>query len=91
MDQQQMPYVKLDNAFLWLGDIEKTQRLALGFERVDWVHVLDRYAIQVNPLLEQGEILATMRYYWVTAQAEYSTDVLFRRRADLEELMPRLC
>jgi len=32
-----------------------------------------------------------MRYYWVTAQAEYSTDVLFRRRADLEELMPRLC
>jgi hypothetical protein len=50
--------------------------LADGFERVDWVHVLDGYAIQVNPLLEQGEILATMRYYWVTAQAEYSTDVL---------------
>jgi hypothetical protein len=91
MAQQQMPYVKLDNAFLRLGDVEKTQRLADGFERVDWVHLLDRYAIQVNPLLEQGEILATMRYYWVTAQAEYSTDVLFRRRADLDELMPRLC
>ena len=91
MDQQQMPYVKLDNAFLRLGDVEKRQRLADGFERVDWVHALDRYAIQVNPLLEQSEILATMRYYWVTAQAEYSTDVLFRRRADIEELMPRLC
>jgi len=91
MDRHQMPYVKLDNAFLRLGDVEKTQRLADGFERVDWVHVLDGYAIQVNPLLEQGEILATMRYYWVTAQAEYSTDVLFRSRADLADLMPRLC
>jgi hypothetical protein len=32
-----------------------------------------------------------MQYYWVTAQSEYSTDILFRKRADLEELMPRLC
>ena len=28
---------------------------------------------------------------WVTAQSEYSTDTLFRKRFDLEELMPRLC
>ena len=32
-----------------------------------------------------------MQYYWVTAQSEYSTDILFRKRADLEELMPGLC
>src|SRR5438093_5695747 len=31
-----------------------------------------------------------MRYYWVTSQSEYSTDVLFRTAADLEELFPRL-
>ena len=31
-----------------------------------------------------------VQYYWVTAQSEYSTDILFRKRADLE-LMPRLC
>ena len=31
-----------------------------------------------------------MRYYWVTSQSEYSTDVLLRTRADLEELFPRL-
>jgi len=44
-----MPYLKLDNAFLRLGDIEKAQRLADGFERADWVHVLDRYVIQASP------------------------------------------
>jgi hypothetical protein len=91
LDRQQIGYVKLDNAFLRVGDGEKAQGVADGFERVDWVHVLDGYAMQVNPLLGDGEILGSMRYYWVTAQAEYSTDVLFRSRADLEELMPRLC
>jgi len=69
----------------------RAQELADGFERIDWIHVLDRYAVQVNPLLGQEEILNSMRYYWVTAQAEYSTDILFRKRADLEELIPRLC
>jgi hypothetical protein len=91
MDRQQLPYSKLDNAFLRVSDLEQAQRLADGFERVDWVHVLDGYAIRVNPLLGAEEVLGSMRYYWLTAQAEYSTDVLFRRRVDLEELMPRLC
>src|SRR5439155_10315651 len=31
-----------------------------------------------------------MPYYWVTAQSEYSTDILFKRAADLNELYPRL-
>ena len=31
-----------------------------------------------------------MQSYWVTAQAEYSTDVLFRSHQAREELMPRL-
>src|SRR5207249_2406675 len=30
-----------------------------------------------------------MRYYWVTSQSEDSTDVLFRTRADLQELFAR--
>ena len=47
-----------------------------------------RYARRANPLL--GELLRPMEYDWVTAQAEYSTDVLFRKRSDLQELMPRL-
>jgi hypothetical protein len=91
MGHEGVEYAKLDNAFLRLSDAEKAQKLADGFERVDWVHVLDRYAMRVNPLFGPEEVLCTMRYYWVTAQSEYSTDILFRKRADLEELMPRLC
>ena len=58
------------------------------FPSVDWVRVLGRYARRINPLL--GELLRPMDYYWVTAQAEYSTDILFRKRADLQDLVPRL-
>ena len=58
------------------SDLERAQKLADGFASVDWVRVLGRYARRVNPLLR--DLLAPMQYYWVTAQAEYSTDVLFR-------------
>ena len=51
------------------------------------MRALGRYARRVNPLLR--DLLAPMQYYWVTAPSEYSTDVLFRRREDLEELMPQ--
>ena len=74
-----------------LSDVERAQELADSFERVDWIHVLGRYALRVNPLLRQKSVLHSMQYYWVTARSEYSTDILFRKRADLEELMPRLC
>lgn len=71
-----------------MSDLVRAQRLADGFAGVDWVRVLGRYARQINPLL--SGLLAPMRYYRVTSQSEYSTDVLFRTRRDLEELFPRL-
>jgi hypothetical protein len=88
LDRHGVRYAKRDNCFLSVADLERGQKLADGFASVDWVRVLGRYARRVNPLLR--DLLAPMQYYWVTAQAEYSTDVLFRTRDDLEELMPRL-
>jgi len=81
-------YQKRDNVFVQVSDLERAQHLADGFASVDWVRILGRYAQRVNPLLR--DLLAPMQYYWVTAQAEYSTDVLFRSHQALEELMPRL-
>ncbi len=47
--------------------------MADGFASLDWVRVLGRYARRINPLL--GELLGPMRYYWVTSQSEYSTQL----------------
>jgi len=35
-------------------------------------------------------VLKPMSYYWVTAQAEYATDLVFKSRAQLADLAPRL-
>jgi hypothetical protein len=88
LDAHGVRYQKRDNVFVSLSDPTRAQKLADGFTSVDWVRVLGRYARRVNPLLR--DVLAPMQYYWVTTQAEYSTDVLFRSHQALEELMPRL-
>jgi hypothetical protein len=36
------------------------------------------------------DLLESMPYYWVTAQSEYSTDILFKSASHLSELYPRL-
>jgi hypothetical protein len=91
LDRHDVKYMKQENAFVRLSNVERAQELADGFERVDWIRLLGRYALRINPLLRRDEVLDPMQYYWVTAQSEYSTDILFRKRADLDELMPRLC
>jgi hypothetical protein len=49
---------------------------------------LSRHAHWANPLMDG--ILHDQRYYWVTTQSEYATDVLFKSRSALAELYPRL-
>jgi hypothetical protein len=81
-------YTKQDNAFLAVEDPGRAQAFADRFTSLNWVQRLDALARAVNPLLPQ--LLAPMTYYWVTAQAEYATDIVFKSRAGLRELMPRL-
>jgi hypothetical protein len=89
MVHQRLGFVQHDNAFTQLDAPAQAQRLADRFPRLPWVKILNRWARQVNPLLGQSW-LAKADYYWVIDQAEYSTDVLFRSRAELAELYPRL-
>jgi hypothetical protein len=63
--------------------------LADRFPRLNWVKTLQAWAKRCNPLLRQAW-LGGGRYYWVIDQAEYSTDVLFKSRAALAQLYPRL-
>src|SRR5262249_39442462 len=64
------------------------QGLADGFASLPWPVILERVARRVNPLLH--DLLASYRYYWITHQAEYATDVLFTSRLALRPLYARL-
>jgi hypothetical protein len=70
-------YTQCDNALVWIEDVERAQRFADRLASVNWPRVLNRHARRINPHL--GKLLGRMEYYWVTAQCEWATDVMFRR------------
>jgi hypothetical protein len=88
LDEQGIGYVQVENAFVELEDAERVQAIANEFVRLDWPALLDVFAGQVNPLLTS--LLDGYHYYWATNQAEYATDIIFKNRAALSELYPRL-
>jgi hypothetical protein len=77
-----------DNAFVQLDDPRRAQQLADKFAKLKWPSILNAYAQKVNPL--RRDVLKRENYYWVTDQAEYSTDILFRSKSALAELFTKL-
>ena len=92
MDKRGLGYQAVDNAFVHLQNPAAAQRLADRLWRQKWQRWLSRWARQVNPLF--ADLLrgrdGPFEYYWVTDQAEFATDVLFRDRQDLAGLYPAL-
>lgn len=81
-------FTKLDNVFVWIEDIPRAQTFSDRLQSLNWPRILNKYAKWVNPQMK--DILQDHQYYWVTAQSEYSTDILFKSRQDLCELYPQL-
>jgi hypothetical protein len=90
MDQAKLHYVKRSNTFTWLEDLEQTQALFNQQLQAHWPSLLGGLAEALNPA--HAEIFAhyPCRYYWSVNDSEWASDVLFRSRADLEEVYPRL-
>ena len=86
MDKRAMEYRVLDNAFGWIADFDKAQRLADEF-RVAMVHrKLDQFADRYCPVLKQFEL----SYHGSLDQVEFATDIVFRKQSDLQAIYGRL-
>jgi predicted transcriptional regulator len=73
-------YTMIDNAFDSIDDPVKAQELSDGF-RVEELHrKLDELAWKYCPVYKE----LGLRYHWSVMQAEYATDVVFRRQEDLQ-------
>ena len=88
LDRTGIGYRQCDNAFLWIQDFPRAQRLADRFGHLNWVRILSGFARRVNPLLRN--LLGGMEYYWITEQAEFATDIVFPTPSALEDLYPAL-
>lgn len=88
LEAAKVPYTQCDNVFVGVADVARAQRFSDRLSALTWPAILNALARRVNPLM--GSLLGRMQYYWVTAQCEYSTDVMFKSAADLKELYPKL-
>jgi len=86
MSKRHIEYRELDNAFGWIADFERAQKLADEF-RVKMLHrKLDGFADRYCPVVKQFEL----NYHWSLDQVEFATDIVFQRQSDLQAIYERL-
>jgi hypothetical protein len=88
LDRLGVNYRLEDNAFTQIENLKAAQSSADRMSKLNWPQLLGELAQRFNPLV--GREIRRQDYYWVMEQAEYATDVLFKKRSDLEGLYPRL-
>jgi hypothetical protein len=90
LDQRGITYDRYDNKLTHIADLKTAQTLCERFTQRKWLRVLHALARRVNPFLGAIRKAGFGDYYWTLAQAEYATDIFFRDRATLEDLLPSL-
>lgn len=86
MDQAKLHYVRRDNTFTWLEDIAQAQVLLDQQLQANWPDLLGGLAQTLNPA--HADLFANFpcRYYWSVTDSEWASDVMFAKRAALEEV-----
>jgi hypothetical protein len=90
LDKKGVKYQMYDNAFQNIDNLKLAQSIASRLETFKFAKTLDALAKRVNPLLPQIKQAVTHGYYWVLAQAEYATDVMFKNRQALMDIYPEI-
>lgn len=83
-----LDHAQKDNTFTWVEDWEAAQALLDQQLRTDWSALLEGWARESHPWLEQL-LPCPIPYYWAVQEAEYATDIAFRQAEDLARLYPR--
>ncbi len=76
----------LENAFIHIADYDLANRLAAQFDVAPLQAKLDGFARQYCPVVQT----LNLSYHWSIMQAEYATDLVFKRQADLQAFYPHL-
>lgn len=82
LERRKIGYTLRDNAFTGLEDFAAAQQLADGWEPSRLHRQMDAFAQRYCPILKQIE----ESYHWSLDEAEYATDLVFHRQADLQAI-----
>lgn len=87
LENSGIDFQRSDNKILTVSDFDALANCSEAFNHIEWAVFLQQQAVMVNPLLDDIEQAGFKTYWWVTDQAEYATDILFKDRADLERIL----
>ena len=79
-------FTMMDNAFVQIDVWATAQELAEQLQPKKIHRLLDRFARRFCPVIREIDI----EYHWSFMQAEYATDIVFRRQSDLADIYGNL-
>ncbi|HOY32333.1 MAG TPA: hypothetical protein PKW80_10675 [Bacteroidales bacterium] len=86
LKQAGIKYTMMDNAFDSIEDVGKAQELSDNMSVEKLHHKLDEFAWQFCPVYKDFN----QRYHWSVMQAEYATDIVFKKQEDLQQIYSEL-
>ena len=84
--QKGIEFDLLDNAFVHIADYARANQLMEQFDLAPLHQALDEFAQQFCPVIQS----LNLSYQWSIYQAEYATDLVFKRQTDLQAFYPHL-
>jgi len=86
LQQQGVGHNLIDNVFTSLDSFVEAQKISDQLS-VESIHKkIDEFANEFCPVIKKFET----RYHWTIMQAEYATDVVFMKQADLQDIYGQL-
>jgi len=86
LDEEKIKYQMLDNCFSFIENFERAQQISDSFDVKKLHQLLDKFAQTFCPIFKDF----CDSYHWSVLQAEYSTDIVFHRQKDLQEIYQNL-
>jgi len=81
--EEGIAFQQVDNTFVAVSNFAKAQDIANGFPVKTLHQDLNRWASLYCPVLNQFTDTYPEPYHWSIMQAEYATDIVFKRKQDL--------
>jgi hypothetical protein len=90
MDQAGIGYMRRENCFAWISDVERAQELLGQQVSFNWSEALGELSALVNPAWALMRERCQVGYYWSLDESEWASDVMFKDQGELTRLYRRL-
>ncbi len=88
--EEGIDYLKHDNCFRWIADVERAQQLLDGQLCTDWPALFNSMVDRYLPVMRTLFCGGPLDYYWSADETQLATDVMFADTAALDRLFPML-